>query len=122
MKDVERTVHGIITLGKRIDKQQDATLQGKLLEKREILSRYLHTILLTLETKIHKKPTLDISSGYSFALQKYKLSCEIAALRMILNAITKESYTEEQIFRGLPIYAAPLSWNGIWGDPDKEFV
>ena len=35
-----------------------------------------------------KKVTLDTSSKYKLTLQKYKLSCEVAALRIVIESVT----------------------------------
>jgi hypothetical protein len=68
------------------------------------------------------KPTYDISHRIYPKLQDYKLSCEIAALEIVLRYL---GYTtsEDEMIKKLPIYNRPYdTLSGIWGDPDKEFV
>lgn len=59
-------------------------------------------------------PTLDTSTSYRFFLQKYNLSCEIAALRMLLESAHRIIKTEEEIIVALPKYPTPLTSSGIW--------
>jgi uncharacterized protein YvpB len=66
------------------------------------------------------RPTLDTTSLYTPYIQKYTLSCEIAAVRMIMESFWKR-YSEESIYRSIPRSPGVLSW-GIWWDPDEEFV
>jgi hypothetical protein len=72
----------------------------------------IQTILLT--------PTIDLSLGYHLAIQEYSLSCEIAALRILLDRLDIR-VTELDIFAQIPQYPSVYS-GGIWGDPDREFV
>jgi uncharacterized protein YvpB len=74
--------------------------------------------LIPLVWSLH--PTLDTSSVYEPYIQKYKLSCEIAAMRMVLQSFGMKK-TEESLLRQIPHFRGPLT-NGIWGDPDMEFV
>ncbi len=72
----------------------------------------IQTILLT--------PTIDLSLSYRLAIQDYSLSCEIAALRILLDRFDIR-VTESEIFARIPQYPYVYS-GGIWGDPDREFV
>ncbi len=66
------------------------------------------------------RPTLDITVAYDPYIQKYSLSCEIAAVRMVMQSLwTRRS--EESIFNQIPKYPWPMR-NGVWWDPDQEFV
>lgn len=65
-------------------------------------------------------PTLDTTLLYEPYIQKYSLSCEIAAVRMVMQSFWKRR-SEESIFWKIPHFPGPLI-DGIWGDPDHEFV
>lgn len=66
------------------------------------------------------RPTVDVTLRYTPYLQKYALSCEIAALTMILKSLWSPR-SEDQIISRLPHFPEAFSW-GIWWDPDREFV
>jgi hypothetical protein len=66
------------------------------------------------------RPTFDATLRYTPYLQKYPLSCEIAALSMILWSMGSPT-SEDIIIAQLPKYSQVYTW-GIWWDPDKEFV
>lgn len=67
-------------------------------------------------------PTTDKTLEYTLTLQKYKLSCEIAAMKAIFGALWYPR-TEDQIISTLPHHNKPMDTrNGIWWDPDNEFV
>jgi Peptidase_C39 like family len=72
----------------------------------------IQTILLT--------PTVDRSLVYRLMIQQYRLSCEIAALRILLDRLDIR-VTESEIFAHIRQYPYVYS-GGIWGDPDREFV
>lgn len=78
-------------------------------------------IQATLKIRLTEKPTLDITRKYRLFLQKYNLSCEIAALRIVLENITKKTITEDEIFLNLPTFSGEKKGD-IWGDPDRYFV
>ena len=66
------------------------------------------------------RPTIDRTLEYRLHIQDYTLSCEIAALKIVLDTLGLR-FSEKDIFSWIPIYNAPYSgW--IWGDPDIEFV
>lgn len=67
------------------------------------------------------RPTIDRSLGYHFHIQQYKLSCEIAALQIVLAAL-KIAVTEDDIIASLPQYPYIYASGGIWWDPDTQFV
>lgn len=60
------------------------------------------------------RATYDISSKYAFSIQKYKLSCEIAAVRMVMNSLVPSDITEDQVIQKLRIMPGPLSSDGVW--------
>ncbi len=66
------------------------------------------------------KPTFDATLRYTPYLQKYALSCEIAALSIILQWLGS-SRTEDDIIANIRMSPAAYS-GGIWWDPDREFV
>ena len=67
------------------------------------------------------RPELDRTLSYPLHIQQYSLSCEIAALRIILGWLGL-SVSENEIFVNIPIFRFPYTEWGIWWDPDKEFV
>lgn len=68
----------------------------------------------SFELRALKKPTLDISSRYNLTLQKYKLSCEIAALRMAIESIEKKYISEDALIALLPQYKYPMTNDRTW--------
>lgn len=67
------------------------------------------------------RPTVDRSLMYRLHIQQYALSCEIAALQIILTRLGIQ-ITENDIISGIPQYAAIYASGGIWWDPENEFV
>gem|GEM_PF-5832345 len=61
------------------------------------MTRSLPNILITWNLK----PTLDTTLLYKLELQKYKLSCEISALKTVFTRYGI-SITEDSIFEKLP--------------------
>lgn len=67
-------------------------------------------------------PTTDRTTGYTLTLQKYRLSCEIAAMKSVFWALGYPR-TEDEIIHTLPHHNKPMDKStGIWWDPDTEFV
>ena len=66
------------------------------------------------------RPTFDTTLRYTPYLQKYALSCEIAALSMILQWLGSPR-SEDDIIANMQIFPTAYS-GGIWWDPDREFV
>lgn len=60
------------------------------------------------------RATYDISSKYALSIQKYKLSCEIAAVRMVMKSLVPRDVTEDDIIAKLRIMPTPLSSEGVW--------
>ena len=67
------------------------------------------------------RPELDRTLSYHLRIQHYSLSCEIAALRIILWWLGIV-VSENDIFSEISIFNSPYMAWGIWGDPDREFV
>ena len=86
-------------------------------------------LLMTTSTRIgniwdtwNLVPTTDHTLDYTLTLQKYRLSCEIAAMKAIYTALGYKK-TEDQIILTLPLHNKPYNTiDGTWGDPDLEFV
>ena len=74
----------------------------------------------TLHRTWNLTPTYDATLRYTPYLQKYALSCEIAAFVTILRSMSVE-ITEDDVIRDLPVFSWPYS-DGIWWDPEHEFV
>ncbi len=67
-------------------------------------------------------PTVDKTLSYPLTLQKYKLSCEIAALKIVLNALGK-NVSEEDVMSTIPQFKDEYNpVTKIWWDPEIEFV
>lgn len=94
--------------------QKDHVLVERIFQKRDSLMRDTLDIYASFELRTLRKATLDVSSRYKLTLQKYKLSCEIAALRMVVQAVTKKPISEENIIASLPVFSGKLSSDGIW--------
>ncbi len=118
----ENMVSRIVGINWWIDTHTNTTIKEKLFQERTDLLQKAQILARNFDTKISKKPTFDTSSSYSFFLQKYKLSCEIAALTMTINSFSGRQISEDDIIASLPVFPWPLSPAGIWGDPDREFV
>ena len=67
------------------------------------------------------RPMVDRSLSYNLRIQKYSLSCEITALRIILESFGIIQ-SEIDIFQNIPSYLFVYETGGIWGDPDRQFV
>ncbi len=59
------------------------------------------------------RPTVDRSLSYRLRIQKYSLSCEIAALRIILNSLGIDR-SEDDILSNIPQFPFAYSSDGIW--------
>lgn len=111
----------ILSLWHQIDQEKRMDIKNSLQEKRiELMSETLR-IQGTLKARLTEKPTLDMTRKYRLFLQKYNLSCEIAALRIVLETISKKTITEDEIFSNLPTFPGEKQGD-IWGDPDRYFV
>jgi len=101
------------------------TSTGKTLTQKKNRATILKNHQKSLENLIETWnyiPTTDRTLNYTLTLQKYKLSCEIAAMKAIYEALGHKR-TEDQIIATLPFYNKPYDeTTGIWWDPDKEFV
>jgi uncharacterized protein YvpB len=89
--------------------------------------KYIHDIALFAEKYMNAlsvlalTPTVDRSLLYHLHIQQYSLSCEIAALAIILERLGI-SVTEQDILSHIPQFPSIYASWGIWWDPDIEFV
>ena len=119
---LNREANQIIALGKIIISHPESPLIDRIFSQREAIMQRLRSLRGIVEIGSREQPTFDISPLYDLTLQKYKLSCEIAAMRMVIESLTPIKISEEMIFSSLRIQDGPLSPEGIWGDPDIGFV
>lgn len=108
-----KTISEVVRINKEIQRNPKNILIESLFSRRDTLTRYAKNLYNHLEKKKYVEPTVDASSRYKLTLQKYKLSCEIAALRTLIEAISGNYYSEESIIREIPHFAKPLT-DGIW--------
>lgn len=94
--------------------QKNTLIIEKLFQKRQAFMRDTLHLYTSFGLRALRKPTLDVSTRYRLTLQKYKLSCEIAALRMIIEAVTRKPISEDTIIASLPVFPGKLSSDGIW--------
>lgn len=59
------------------------------------------------------RPTVDRSLSYRLRVQQYSLSCEIAALRIILYSLGIDR-SEDDILSNIPQFPFAYSSDGIW--------
>lgn len=102
-KMFQKNIATIVSLGRILRTGNDSVLMEKIFRKRAVLLEDSMRLYDTLELRT-RKSTLDVSSRYKLTLQKYKLSCEIAALRMVIESVTKKYISEDAIIRMLPIF------------------
>lgn len=115
------SVGKIISLNKQIQRTPKNILLEEIFKRRNTYTRYAQSLKQNMEMNSKLVATVDVSNRYKLSLQKYLLSCEIAALRMVVEAVSGKYVSEEIIIREIPHYAWPLK-EGIWWDPEKEFV
>lgn len=119
--------HGAFARETMNQKYEKVAVLGKnILEARSIDSRqetidYLKKKYAFIPWVWHLIPTYDVSKRYTPYIQKYKLSCEIAAIKMVMDTIGKPVSEDDIIFR-IPVFSWSYSSGGIWGNPEKEFV
>ncbi len=93
----------------------------------EQVEKYLTNLLASRSRELQKPKikihrSYDISSRLDLSLQRYRLSCEIAATRIALSALGRQM-SEDQILSRLSFSSIdPLGSDGVWGDPDLGFV
>jgi uncharacterized protein YvpB len=120
-RDFTLTIDAIVSLDKRMKATTAPTILKNLFFQRDALTEKAKSIYLSLERQSSISATIDVSTRYRLLLQRYPLSCEIAALRMVIESITKRPTTEEKIMSTVPHSPSPMN-RGVWGDPDQEFV
>lgn len=97
-----------------------ASMRENLKGLREKTTRIVGESSILLENAWKKPPTFDATRKYVSYIQKYHLSCEIAAVKMVLESMGKR-ISEDAIYAGIPRYSEALS-GSLWGHPDVEFV
>lgn len=110
----ESYISHIVLLDKYIEKLPDVPMKYKLQSQMDVYIEEAKKISNSLSFPMRAKGTLDISDTFHFSIQKYKLSCEIAAFRMALESLGKTDITEDSIISSLKIFSQPLSTDGIW--------
>ena len=120
-KQIATELHHILETRSRID-----TVSGSLDDVR-FRDKYLYEIetfaqkYATSWSTLALRPTIDRSLWYRLRIQDYSLSCEITALRIVLERLAV-LVSETDILTSIPQFPQPYSTGGIWGDPDIEFV
>ena len=112
----------VIALWKMIGRNSESPLLDRIILQREALANALKEIYTEFDFWFRWEISLDISHRYDFSLQQYKLSCEIVAIRMIIEGLTDRTITEDEIISKIKVHSEPLSKEGIWWDPDIGFV
>jgi hypothetical protein len=95
-------------------------LEKNILTVRRSLVKSLEKIAPTTMNVWRHAPAYDITRSYIPYLQKYNLSCELAALSMLLGSIWVPT-SEDAIYRDIP-HDMSVYTGGVWWDPDREFV
>ncbi|MBP9812791.1 hypothetical protein KBC86_05385 [Candidatus Gracilibacteria bacterium] len=117
----KQTITRIMRINKEVKNNPKNLLLDEIYRRRDIYTRYGKSLYRYLEIRNNYKPTLDVSGRYKLYLQKYLLSCEIAALRIIVEAVSGKFLTEEIIISEIPHFREAYK-DGVWGDPEMEFV
>ncbi|GAB0175039.1 MAG: hypothetical protein HHAS10_09180 [Candidatus Altimarinota bacterium] len=117
----EGAISKIVKLNREVKMNPKNIIIEEIYKRRNTYTKYAKSLYKYLEIRSSLKPTVDVSDRYKLSLQKYLLSCEIAALRMVVEVLSSKYISEEDIMREIPQFVAPYK-NGIWGDPEKEFV
>lgn len=120
-RQFQKIIVHMISLGKQIDRAPENPLRDRLIYQRQALFDRAESLRNTFQWN-RLTATLDVSHVYDFVIQKYKLSCEIAAVKMVMESLTPRKISEDEIFAELRQMPEPLSRDGIWGDPDIGFV
>ncbi len=119
--EIRPQVRHIISLGKSIEVHLGEPILDRLIAHRQKILEQVESNLNNLGW-IRTQATLDISESYHLTLQKYKLSCEVAGLRMMMESLTHSALDEDEIIGSLHSFPGPLSSGSVWWDPDTEFV
>ena len=88
-------------------------LLDEMYTRRNTYTKYAKSLYKYLEIRNNFKPTIDVSKRYKKKKKKYLLSCEIAALRMVVEAKSGKYVSEETIIQEIPHYPAPYK-DGVW--------
>lgn len=117
-----RHLSQIMSIGKYIETNSGKPIISRMSVQRQALLDDSLRLYQSFQLGSRATPTFDISSKFQFVIQKYKLSCEIAATQMTIKSLTNINISEDDIFRSLRVMPEPLSSEGIWWDPDVGFV
>lgn len=99
---------------------QKGYLYHKQLQIERIFKRISYFVQDQLASVIYSGEKIKIP--IVFKKQEHALTCEIAALRMVLNYFGIE-VTEDELLGKLTFDTKdPMTSNNIWGDPDEGFV
>lgn len=96
-------------------------LKAKSIESRSALIQSIKTKYTFVPSVWSLIPTYDITPKYRPYIQHYKLSCEIAAAKMIMESLWIR-VSEDDIFYRIPVFSWSLDETGIWWNPEQEFV
>ncbi len=112
----------IVSLGTLIESYPKSPLGDRIILQRKAILDRVRSVYGIVIFGYNPPPSLDISSKYHFFLQKYKLSCEAAATRMVIESLTGISTTEDDIIASWRHMPEPYSSWWVWWDPDIGFV
>jgi hypothetical protein len=107
-RELTYTIDMIVNIDNRIKTTRTPTILKNLFEQRDTLTEKAKTLYLALQPRVFLAATTDVSTRYRLLLQRYPLSCEIAALRMVIESITQKPISEEKIMRGIPQVPTPM--------------
>lgn len=109
----EGAISKIVKLNREVKMNPKNIIIEEIYKRRNTYTKYAKSLYKYLEIRSSLKPTVDVSDRYKLSLQKYLLSCEIAALRMVVEVLSSKYISEEDIMREIPQFVAPYK-NGIW--------
>lgn len=103
-----------MSIGKYIEANSGKPIIGRMNAQRQAFLDDSIRLYQSFQLGSRATPTFDISSKFRFVIQKYKLSCEIAATQMTIKSLTNIDISEDDIFRSLRVMPESLSSDGIW--------
>lgn len=109
-----RHLSQIMSIGKYIEANSGKPIISRMSAQRQAILDDSLRLYQSFQIGSRAIPTFDISSKFQFVIQKYKLSCEIAATQMTIKSLTNIHISEDDIFRSLRVMPEPLSSDGIW--------
>ncbi len=96
------TVVKIIYLNKQMQRNPKNIILDEIFKRRNTYTRYAQSLKQHMEMNSTLIAAIDVSNRYKLTLQKYSLSCEIAAIRTVVEAISGKYVSEEIIMREIP--------------------